>query len=128
MIFSTFSHSIQGTVLCLQKTFGFLRPDNSIIVGNIYFNAVEIRANVQIKSGDRVDFYLIKNKKTEKFYAIDIDKLEESANPNSTDRKMLSFIKHNHEQNGPKVIAIRQPKAPDGTKGFSNYSTTNGNQ
>lgn len=118
-------------MLTLQRLYGFLKPDNPGIVGNIYFNAAEIRSNVKIKFGDKVDFLLVKNKKTEKFYAIDINRLDENqftsnGGSTATDRQFIRNFIINKETNGPKVIAIRQPKAPDGTKGFTNMITFTG--
>ncbi|OTF81495.1 hypothetical protein BLA29_009672, partial [Euroglyphus maynei] len=118
-----------GTVLTLQRLYGFLKPDNPGIVGNIYFNAAEIRTNVKIKFGDKVDFLLVKNKKTDKFYAIDINRLDDHqltsiGSTTTTDRQFIRNFFMNKEMNGPKVIAIRQPKAPDGTKGFNNIILT----
>nr|XP_027198717.1 cold shock domain-containing protein E1-like [Dermatophagoides pteronyssinus] len=132
---------LKGTVLTLQRLYGFLKPDNPGIVGNIYFNAAEIRTNVKIKFGDKVDFLLVKNKKTDKFYAIDINRLDDhqltsfggsggngignNGSTTTTDRQFIRNFFINKETNGPKVIAIRQPKAPDGTKGFNDNSSSN---
>lgn len=114
---------IKGTVLTLQRMYGFLKPDQGSCSGNVYFNAAEIRSGTTIKNGDRVDFYLIKNEKTDKYYAIDICKLDSTNSSfpagSCTDRTLLkSFLMKTCNENGPKVIVIRQPRAPDGSKGF----------
>lgn len=110
---------LQGNIVTLQKQYGFLKPD--YLAMNVYFNSTEIRNdNMKIKCGDKVDFYLVKNKKFDKIYAIDINKAEEmnGSTLTMTDRTLFkSFNKLSG--NGPKVIIIRQPKAPDGTKGFT---------
>ena len=75
--------------------------------------------------GDLVDFYLVDNKKTDKPYEIDIVKLEDGSsqqiqmNDYNADRPSMFKMNPKDKETGPKVIVIRQPKAPDGTKGFN---------
>lgn len=96
--------------------YGFVKPESSSAECNIYFNKAEVPASTKLKVGDIVDFYLVKNRKTGKTYAIDINKL--SSSTKSISSEMSTFKSNIKIENGPKIIVIRQPKAPDGSKGF----------
>lgn len=94
-----------------------MKPELQTLDSNIYFNKAEVPAQTKLKVGDTVDFYVVKNRKTDKTYAIDINKLNSSNKSLSSDLTIYKTSSVKIE-NGPKVIVIRQPKAPDGTKGF----------
>lgn len=126
----------------MSRMYGFVKADIENESRKVYFNRGEVVGSPRLKVGDLVDFYLVDNKKSDKCYAIDIVKLESapgdgsaagggggggSAGPAGPDGdgavsvprfKNLQMAKDKAES-GPKVVVIRQPRAPDGTKGFS---------
>ena len=88
----------------------------------VYFNRGEVNGSPRLKVGDLVEFYLVDNKKSDKCYAIDLVKLEDlSSNSMGDERPLFKNLQMAKDklETGPKVIVIRQPKAPDGTKGFN---------
>ena len=110
--------------------YGFVKADIDSESRKVYFNKGEVTGSPRLKIGDLVDFYLVDNKKSEKCYAIDIVKLEDSSTSMGGDDqqqqqqqqrplfKNLQIAKDKQET-GPKVIVIRQPYGPNGTNGFN---------
>lgn len=131
----------------LSRMYGFVKVNIENETRKVYFNRGEVNSSHRLKVGDVVDFYLVDNKKSEKCYAIDIVKLESAEAttsglfgggsgtvgnqladdsgvfPSVPRFKNLQMAKDKAES-GPKVVVIRQPRAPDGTKGFSTQRTT----
>ncbi|UXI15979.1 hypothetical protein NH340_JMT01922 [Sarcoptes scabiei] len=110
----------KGFIVSLQPLYGFIRPCKElqrVIKRNIYFNTSELHVDDKVEINDRVDFYLIYNPRTLKNYAIDIRKSEISKT-----EEIFSFKNKRTEISGPKVIAIRQPRAPNGSIGFIDNS------
>lgn len=104
--------------------YGFVKADIENDPKKIYFNKSEVTGSPRLKVGDLVDFYLVDNKKSDKCYAIDITKLEDHSNSASEERPLFKNLQMAKDklETGPKVIVIRQPKAPDGSKGFNTRS------
>ena len=98
--------------------YGFVKADIDNESKKIYYNKGEVSGSPRLKIGDPVDFYLVDNKKSDKQYAIDIVKLEDLPNCTSEDRPLFKNLAKEKE-NGPKVMVIRQPRAPDCTRGFN---------
>lgn len=119
----------QGTIFVISRMYGFVKADIENETRKIYFNKGEVSGNPRLKIGDLVDFYLVDNRKSDKSYAIDIVKLADaefcqSASPNDDRPIFKNLVKD--KESGPKVVVIRQPRAPDGTKGFNTRSEENG--
>lgn len=70
----------------------------------------------KLKVGDTVHYYLVSNKKISKTYAIAVEIVE----PNTLSNGVKPVFRNlPNRENGPKVIIIRPPLAPDGSKGFN---------
>lgn len=132
----------------MSRMYGFVKVNIENETRKVYFNRGEVNGSPRLKAGDIVDFYLVDNKKSDKCYAIDIVKLESAeaaglggsgaasggqqtddaaSSPSVPRFKNLQLAKDKAES-GPKVVVVRQPRAPDGTKGFTartSSSTTN---
>lgn len=119
---------IKGTIYVISRMYGFVKADIENESKKIYFNKGEVSGSPRLKIGDPVDFYLVDNKKSEKQYAIDIVKLEDLSHSASEDRPLMfkNLALAKDKETGPKVIVIRQPRAPDGTKGFNTRTEENG--
>lgn len=125
----------------MSRMYGFVKVNIENETRKVYFNRGEVNGSPRLKAGDVVDFYLVDNKKSDKCYAIDIVKLESAeaaasglggsgaaggnqqnddsvSSPSVPRFKNLQLAKDKAES-GPKVVVIRQPRAPDGTKGFT---------
>lgn len=89
---------------------------------SVYFSKSEYPGFAKLKYGDLIEFYLVDNKVSGKMYAIDIKLLQSN---NTTDQELSTsplknFMREPREQAArPKVVVIRQPRAPDGTNGFN---------
>jgi len=134
--FSAFSNpffvSFQGTILSLYEgnDYGFIRTVSGGEEKKIFFHRSEIANNQRLKSHDEVLFYLIKNPKSDRSYAVSIEKSQESPTTNGFSlnngsaaglngtESLFKNLKLTQDISGPRVIVIRQPRAPDGTRGF----------
>ncbi|RWS09033.1 cold shock domain-containing protein E1-like protein [Dinothrombium tinctorium] len=102
----------QATVDSIKGSFGFLNFD--IEEGKkLFFHMSEVKGdNTILYPGDTVEFVIYFNQRSGKYSACSINKLSDSQRP-----ERLNRLKE--ESLGPKVVLLRQPKGPDGSKGFT---------
>jgi len=79
----------------------------------LFFHMTEVHDNVTIQPGDEVEFVLVQNQKNQKYSACSVRKLTDKRRP-----ERLSRLKSISDDNGFRVMTLRNPKGPDGTKGF----------
>ncbi|XP_074600141.1 cold shock domain-containing Unr isoform X2 [Brevipalpus obovatus] len=106
----------QATVDTIKGAFGFL---NYAMDGKkLFFHMSEVRGDsCTLSPGDTVEFVIVQNQRSGKYSACSLVKL--SINEPRPER-LINRLKSLHvdENAGPKMIVIRQPRGPDGTKGF----------
>merc|ERR1711978_27244 len=68
--------------------------------------------------GDEVEFVVITNKRTGKHSACCVRKLSSSKRPERLISKLKAMNLEDAARLGRKIVVTRQPKGPDGSKGF----------
>jgi cold shock CspA family protein len=106
----------QGIVECIKGNFGFLNYDSTDEnKNNLFFHMSEVKGNnTNIQPGDVVEFVIIHSQRSGKYSACNIVKIGETQ---AVRPERLTRVKV--EESGPKVVVIRNPRGPDGTKGFN---------
>ncbi|KAF4525248.1 hypothetical protein B566_EDAN014551 [Ephemera danica] len=83
------------------------RATNIVAEGKkLFFHTSEVAEGVSLQPGDSVEFVLVTNQRTGK----------ECKRPERLISKLRSI---SLDDSGPRITVVRQPKGPDGTKGFS---------
>jgi cold shock CspA family protein len=111
-----FFFQFQGIVECIKGNFGFLNYDSTDEnKNNLFFHMSEVKGNnTNIQPGDVVEFVIIHSQRSGKYSACNIVKIGETQ---AVRPERLTRVKV--EESGPKVVVIRNPRGPDGTKGFN---------
>ncbi|CAD5117043.1 unnamed protein product [Dimorphilus gyrociliatus] len=108
-----------ATVDCLKGQFGFLNYENET-GKKLFFHLSDVVSEGVIRPGDTLDFVIVQNK-TGRFAASNLRRTATStmsSNTRARPLRLISRLKSNCED-GPKVVAIRQPYGPDTKrKGF----------
>lgn len=95
-----------------QSEYGFL--DYEAEPGRkLFFHMSELEDGINISVGDDVEFVLIQNQRNGKYSAVSLRKLTDSKRPD----RLLSRLKSTSDD--VKVMLVRKPRGPDGTKGFA---------
>lgn len=82
----------------------------------LFFHMTEVHDDIELQPGDEVEFVVVKNQRNGKFSACSLRKITERKRP----ERLLSRIKSIClDDTQPKIVVIRQPRGPNGTKGFS---------
>lgn len=83
----------------------------------LFFHMTEVHDEAELQPGDDVEFVVVKNQRNGKFSACSLRKIiRERKRP----ERLLSRIKSlNLDDTQPKVVVLRQPRGPDGSRGFS---------
>lgn len=99
-----------------QGQYGFIAYQNEGGPGSVFFHMNSLTEGCdpsELRPGDEVEFLITLNQKTQKNSAIHVKKLSASVRPDRLIRK--SSIPNTLTS----TVIIRQPKGPDGTKGFT---------
>jgi cold shock CspA family protein len=81
----------------------------------LFFHMTEVHdAQAGLQIGDEVEFVVVKNQMNGKFSACSLRKISEKKRP----ERLISRLKSTVDESGPKLTVLRQPKGPDGSKGF----------
>jgi len=104
----------QAKVDSVKGQFGFLNYE--VEDGKkLFFHMTEVHdAQSGLHSGDEVEFVVVQNQRNGKYSACSLRKISEKKRP----ERLISRLKSVGDDGGPKVTVIRQPKGPDGSKGF----------
>lgn len=103
----------RAKVSSVKGQFGFI--DYDIGEGKkLFFHVSEVVDGVEIAQGHEVEFVIVQNQKNGRFSAVNVRRLTETQRP-----QRLSRIKSVQGGSGPKLVILRQPRGPDGTKGFA---------
>lgn len=107
---------MKSTVDTIKGVFGFLTHE--VEDGKkLFFHTSEVKDGVQLQHGDQVEYVLVFNQRTGKSSACNLTKISE---PQQRPERLISRLRTiSLEDGGPKLTVMRQPRGPDGTKGFS---------
>ncbi|XP_076039783.1 cold shock domain-containing Unr isoform X2 [Oratosquilla oratoria] len=108
-----------ATVDTVKGQYGFLNYETEE-GKKLFFHMTEVRdAAVNLSPGDEVEFVIITNHKTGKSSACNIARMKCGATPSQRPDRLISKLKNlNMDTSKPRIVVLRQPKGPDGTKGF----------
>ena len=103
---------IRAKVDSIKGQFGFL---NHEVEGGkkLFFHMSEVHDGIELHPGDEVEFVVVQNQRNGKYSACSLRKITDRQRP----ERLVSRLKSMSED-GPRVQAVRQPRGPDGTKGF----------
>lgn len=106
---------VRSKVESVKDKYGFLSYE--VEEGKkLFFHMTEVNDGVEVQPGDEVEFVIVQNQRNGKYSACNLRKITEKRRP----ERLLSRLKSmNEEMVGPRVVVVRPPKGPDGTKGFS---------
>lgn len=102
---------LRAKVDSVKGQFGFLQHEAEENK-KLFFHMSEVHDNAELQSGDTVEFVVVHNQRNGKYSAVSLRKISEMKRP----ERLMSRLKS--EDVGPKMVTTRQPKGPDGTKGF----------
>jgi len=107
---------IRAKVDSVKGQFGFLTHE--VEDGKkLFFHMTEVHNNTELQPGDDVEFVIVQNQRNGKYSAVSLRKVAEEKRKRP--ERLISRLKSMSEDGGPKIVLIRQPKGPDGTKGFT---------
>lgn len=106
---------LRATVDAIKGQFGFLAYE--VEEGKkLFFHMSEVKDNINLQVGDQVEFVLVTNQRNGKSSACNVVKMSDGQ---SRPERLISRLRTiSLDDNGPKLTVIRQPKGPDGSKGF----------
>ncbi|KOC67403.1 Cold shock domain-containing protein E1 [Habropoda laboriosa] len=107
----------KATVDAVKGPFGFLTYE--VDEGKkLFFHMSEVRDHAILQPGDQVEFVLITNQRTGKSSACNVTRLSDAVQQRP--ERLISRLRTTSlEDTGPKLTIVRQPRGPDGTRGFS---------
>ncbi|CAL4065525.1 unnamed protein product, partial [Meganyctiphanes norvegica] len=108
-----------ATVDAVKGQYGFLNYETEE-GKKLFFHQSEVKDGNTLSPGDEVEFVIITNQKTGKSSACSIARIMSKEAPRARPERLIHKLKNmNLESSGkPRIKVIRQPKGPDGTKGF----------
>ncbi|KAK2581303.1 hypothetical protein KPH14_008082 [Odynerus spinipes] len=107
----------RATVDAVKGPFGFLAYE--VDEGKkLFFHMSEVRDHATLQPGDQVEFVLVTNQRTGKSSACNVTRLSSDAVQQRPERLISRLRTISLEDTGPKLTIVRQPRGPDGTRGF----------
>lgn len=106
----------RATVDAYKGPFGFLTYE--VEEGKkLFFHISEVKDNAVLQVGDQVEFELVTNQRNGKSSACNVTKVSDvQARP----ERLISRLRTiSMEDTGPKLTVVRQPRGPDGSRGFT---------
>lgn len=82
----------------------------------LFFHMSEVKDHQHLNPGDEVEFVILQNPRNGKSSACSVVKVGESQRP---ERLLNRVSKLSVDESAPRLVAIRQPFGPDGTRGFN---------
>jgi len=109
---------LRAMVEAMKGQYGFLSYE--VDEGRkLFFHTSEVESNESLSEGDEVEFVVITNKRTGKHSACCVRKLSSSKRPERLISKLKAMNLEDAARSGRKIVVLRQPKGPDGSKGFA---------
>ncbi|XP_049813470.1 cold shock domain-containing protein E1-like isoform X1 [Schistocerca nitens] len=107
----------RATVNAVKGLFGFLAYE--LDEGkNLFFHMSEVKDGVTLQPGDQVEFVIVTNQRTGKSSACDVTKIGDAPKQERPERLISRLRTISLDDSGPKLTVVRQPRGPDGTRGF----------
>lgn len=107
----------RATVDAVKGLFGFLTYE--VDEGKkLFFHMSEVKDGISLQPGDQVEFVLVTNQRTGKSSACNVTKVSDAPRQERPERLISRLRTISLEETGPKLTVVRQPRGPDGTKGF----------
>jgi cold shock CspA family protein len=111
---------LRATVEAVKGQYGFL--SHELEDGKkLFFHMSEVRDHSHLNPGDEVEFVILQNPRNGKSSACSVVKLGESQRP---ERLLNRLSKMSIDETAPRLIVVRQPYGPDGTRGFNQPRVT----
>ncbi|KAF2366879.1 Cold-shock protein DNA-binding [Trinorchestia longiramus] len=108
-----------ATVDTVKGQYGFLNYEAEE-GKKLFFHQSEVKDKTTLSPGDEVEFVIITNQKTGKSSACNISRIMSVGGQSRRPQRLISQLKTmSVDQSKPRLLVVRQPKGPDGTKGFS---------
>ncbi|XP_068230034.1 RNA-binding protein Unr isoform X3 [Palaemon carinicauda] len=117
-----------ATVDAVKGQYGFLNYETEE-GKKLFFHQSEVKDGTSLSPGDEVEFVIITNQKTGKSAACSISRIMSKNAPTQRPDRLISRLKSLHcDGSKPRLSVLRQPKGPDGSKGFKLQRTTSDSQ
>nr|CAD7424847.1 unnamed protein product [Timema monikensis] len=108
----------RAIVDAVKGLFGFLAYE--VDEGKkLFFHMSEVKDSSGLQQGDQVEFVLVTNQRTGKSSACNVTKVSDAPRQERPERLISRLRTISVDESGPKLILVRQPRGPDGTKGFT---------
>jgi len=108
---------LRSHVEAVKGQFGFLSYE--VEEGKkLFFHMSEVEGGDVLQVGDQVEFVVVTNQRTRKHSACCVRKLCVSQRPERLISKLKTMSIEEVARGGPRMTVIRQPRGPDGSKGF----------
>ncbi|GLH03657.1 Uncharacterized protein GBIM_09526 [Gryllus bimaculatus] len=108
----------RATVDAVKGLFGFLAYE--VEEGKkLFFHMSEVKDATTLQPGDQVEFVLVVNQRNGKSSACNVVKVSDAPKQERPERLISRLRTISVDDSGPKLTVVRQPRGPDGTKGFS---------
>merc|ERR550539_2007822 len=108
---------LRSHVEAVKGQFGFLSYEQDE-GKKLFFHMSEVEGGEILQVGDEVEFVVVTNQRTRKHSACCVRKLCTSRRPERLISKLKTMNLEEAARGAPRIVVIRQPKGPDGTKGF----------
>lgn len=109
---------LKSIVEAMKGQYGFLSYE--VDEGKkLFFHTSEVENGESLAEGDEVEFVVVTNKRTGKHSACCVRKLSSSKRPERLISKLKAMNLEDAARLGKKIVVTRQPKGPDGSKGFT---------
>jgi len=108
---------LRSHVEAVKGQFGFLSYEQDE-GKKLFFHMSEVEGGEILQVGDEVEFVVVTNQRTRKHSACCVRKLCTSRRPERLISKLKTMNLEEAARGGLKVTVVRQPKGPDGTRGF----------
>jgi len=109
---------LRSHVEAVKGQFGFLSYEQEE-GKKLFFHMSEVEGGEVLQVGDEVEFVVVTNQRTRKHSACCVRKLCNAQRPERLISKLKTMNIEEKARGAARVVVTRQPKGPDGTKGFA---------
>jgi cold shock CspA family protein len=109
---------LRSTVEAVKGQFGFLTYEQEE-GKKLFFHMSEVEGGEVLQVGDQVEFVVVTNSRTKKHSACCVRKLGAMQRPERLISKLKALSMEEGTRGGPKLVVVRPPRGPDGTRGFA---------
>merc|ERR1719447_1584511 len=109
---------LRSHVEAVKGQFGFLSYEQDE-GKKLFFHMSEVEGGEILQVGDEVEFVVVTNQRTRKHSACCVRKLCTSQRPERLISKLKTMNIEEMARGAARIVVIRQPRGPDGTRGFA---------